>query len=79
MIILTSDKFILIKVVFPIRDLVHQGLGRSTPWQMARPGVFAPPGNAIQICTDLYNVIVWDVACQRALYPCLSATVHMPV
>jgi hypothetical protein len=35
MITLTLDKFVLVKAGFSIRDPIHEGLGRSTPKQMA--------------------------------------------
>jgi hypothetical protein len=43
MIILTSNKFVLVKVGFSIRDPIHLGSMRSTPRQMACPGDFALP------------------------------------
>jgi hypothetical protein len=43
MITLTSDKLILIKARFPIKDPVHQGPDKSTPKQTASPGGLTPP------------------------------------
>jgi hypothetical protein len=66
MITLISDKFVLIKVYFSIRDLVHQRLGWSTPSQMARPGSFAHPGKGVlkQHRIGPCGGTRWSSACQ---------------
>jgi hypothetical protein len=43
MIALTSDKLTLIKMGFSMKDLVHQGLGQSTPKQITHLKGFAAP------------------------------------
>jgi hypothetical protein len=48
MITLILDKHALVKVGFPMKDLVHQRPGWSTPHQEARPGGFTPLGKGRQ-------------------------------
>jgi hypothetical protein len=74
---LTSDKLTLIKGRFSIKDLVHQGPRLPTPRQIAHPGGFAPPEKKIKGHVGLYNATRWDDTYQNALYPHLSAIIHM--
>jgi hypothetical protein len=79
MITLTSDKLTPIRVVFSMKDQVHQGSGRSTLKQITRPRGLQFPRKVVQHHIGLYSAIGRDDPCQRALYPLLSATVHRPV
>jgi hypothetical protein len=77
---LTPDKHTLVKVDFPIRDTVYQGLGRSTPRQMTRPGAFTTPpplGKVDWSSTSPCSAMGWNITYHKALYLCLSATVHV--
>jgi hypothetical protein len=76
MITLTPDKFDLLKAGFSVRDTVDQGPRRSTLRQIVHPEGLAPPRKAVYGRADLYSTIGWDDACQRAMYPLLSAVVH---
>jgi hypothetical protein len=79
MITLTPDRLTLVKTGFSVKDLVHQGPGRSTPRQTVHPGGFIPHKKAVQGSAGLYSAIGRDDTYQKALYPRLSATVHMPM
>jgi hypothetical protein len=76
---LTSNKLTLIRARFSIKDPIHQRLERSTPKQIICPRGFAPLRKAAQRRASLYCATWQDNACQKALYPHLSAIVHRPV
>jgi hypothetical protein len=81
MITLTLDKVTPVKAGFSVKDPVHQGPEWSTPNQITHPEGLTPRPlrKAVQGHEGLYSVTGWGSACQEALYPHLSITVHSTV
>jgi hypothetical protein len=66
----------VVKAGFSIGDSDHQGPGQSTPHQEACSRGFKPPEKAIGNSAGLSGVKGENNAHQKALYLCLSDTVH---